>query len=302
MIGRTLFYPGQGDGQGPQGVGDGAAAKHAAEVAKAGAKTSAVADDVAKLNTKLEEQVATFGMTSAAAEVYKLKMAGASAADLAKAEALGKQLEALEASKKAQDEQARESKRVADEIGSITRKLEEQAATFGMSAAQLDAYRLKQLGASDAVIQHAQALADQRDELEKNKKAQDDLAARAKDVYEATRTPIEKATAEAAKLKEMFGKGLIDKDTFNRAGSKLAEDAMKGAGGGNDYHENGALELGSKEARSSILKFRGMGGDGDGLRDIAKLNREQLAQQTQNNGMFRRLLAVAEREGPPPIL
>lgn len=299
VIGRNNpFGPAAGPAGAPAGGDDAAAAKaakHADAAAKAGAVASALADDVAKLNTKLEEQVATFGMSSSAAEIYKLKMAGASAEDIKKAEGLSRQLEALEANKKAMEEQAREEKKVADEIASIGVKLNEQVATFGKSGAQLDVYRLKQLGATDAVIAHAQALADQRDQMEKSKKAQDDLVSHAKDVTESTRTPMEKAVEEGRKLKEMLGKGLIDQDTFNRAGSKLAEDAFKTQGGGKEYHENAALELGSAEARSSILKFRGMGGDGDGIKDVVRVNREQLAESTQQSGLFRRLLALAEK-------
>lgn len=55
-----------------------------------------LAGDVAKLTDKLREQVATFGMTSTEADLYKLSQQGATEADLAQAKALAGQLRAME--------------------------------------------------------------------------------------------------------------------------------------------------------------------------------------------------------------
>ena len=47
-------------------------------------------------------------------------------------------------------------------------------------------------------------------------------------------------------------------------------------------HRAGAVELGSKEARSSILAGRGLAEGKDGLKDLNKTNRKQLdVQQRQ---------------------
>lgn len=58
-----------------------------------------VADDAAEMTTKLEEQIATFGMSSRAAEVYALKQRGAETATLDTIKALHEQLDGLEKQK-----------------------------------------------------------------------------------------------------------------------------------------------------------------------------------------------------------
>lgn len=73
-----------------------------------------LADDVEDLNAKLREQVTTFGMTSNLADVYKLKLKGASDEQLRNARALAVQLDAMQAQEKFLDQQADDAKSVID--------------------------------------------------------------------------------------------------------------------------------------------------------------------------------------------
>lgn len=72
-----------------------------------GESMSKATEDAGKFVDKLKEQVATFGMTSNEAEIYKLQIAGADEAVLGQARSLDEQLKALEESKKAHEEMAK---------------------------------------------------------------------------------------------------------------------------------------------------------------------------------------------------
>jgi hypothetical protein len=74
------------------------------EIGKLGPELVEVAGDVGELETKLRDQIATFGLTGDEAEVYKLKLAGATEAQLAGARALASQLKGMEKAKDDREE------------------------------------------------------------------------------------------------------------------------------------------------------------------------------------------------------
>jgi hypothetical protein len=69
-------------------------------------------EDALKLQASLKEQIAVFGMTGAAVDVYKLKLNGLSDAELKDVTALAAQLDAMEKNKKVMDE----FKKIADSL------------------------------------------------------------------------------------------------------------------------------------------------------------------------------------------
>lgn len=98
----------------------------------------------------LEDQAATVGMTKAEIALYRLAQDGATSADLERAAA------ALSASGAIGDA-ASASQKGAAAIEAQVKALEDQAATYGMTAGEAALYRLSQQGATEADIARARA-------------------------------------------------------------------------------------------------------------------------------------------------
>lgn len=142
-------------------------------------------------------------------------------------------------SKKPIDELGDSFTAAAMKVGELEAKLKEQLATYGKSSAEVEIYKLKQLGASDEQLAAAKKLSDQL---------------KAKSVIESNMTPIEKYKKEIGELRELLSSGAIDKATFDRASQKLGKDS-----GMSELKFAAATELGSNEARSAILRHQGIG-------------------------------------------
>ena len=89
------------------------------------------------LTEKLKEQLETYGMNAHEAEVYKLKMRGATDAQLAEANAIAKKLDVLKEEKEAQKEQqrlykemAKEAEKLAEAVKDPFEKLADQLTTI----------------------------------------------------------------------------------------------------------------------------------------------------------------------------
>ena len=108
---------------------------------------------------------------------------------------------------------------VAADADAMISKLEEQIATFGMSASAAELYALKQRGASDATVETIRALHEQLDGLEKQR----DLLAEGERVFDSVQTPLEKYEREIRKLEELLDAGAINQETFTRAVAKARE-------------------------------------------------------------------------------
>jgi predicted RNA binding protein with dsRBD fold (UPF0201 family) len=141
----------------------------------------------------LRDRVATFNMTDTQKELYELKNLGAGADVMKEAEALGKQLEAMEAQKKAHED-----------IKSIMDDLQEQADTALMTEEQKLQYKLKQLNASEEELAKARALSAAIKERTELLKAQEASAQTLEDLREKVR---KKQIGEDAFAREQFAKG-----------------------------------------------------------------------------------------------
>lgn len=150
-----------------------------------------------------------------------------------------------------------------ESASSLKDKLQDQIDTFGMSANAAEIYRLSikgvdeatlnQIRALDMQLEALQAVADQEEEM---KQKQDDLAKSAWDIFNSTRTPLEEFQQKVAEIEEVFSKGLIDSDTFNRALDQAANavpDDQKQTSG---PKLSGAFASTSLEARSAVLRNR----------------------------------------------
>lgn len=105
----------------------------------------------------------------------------------------------------------------AKKVGDLTDKLSLQIATFGMTSDQVEIYKLKQAGASTAVIANIEAMQKQIAAMEADKKIREQIQSDAKANIEASRTPLEKYELEIAKLQTQMSMGLLDPVSFQRS-------------------------------------------------------------------------------------
>lgn len=180
---------------------------------------------------------------------------------------------------------------VGDAIKGVTDKLQEQVATFGKSASEVELYKLAQQGATAEQLAGARALTEQLKGLEKSKKAQDDLENFAKGLKDKTLTPLEKYRQELGKVQEAFDKGLIDQTTFDR-GQKAAG---KELGGNGPAKFAGALDVNSKEGYSAILAAT-TGRSGNNL--VEKNTGQLVAKTDTSNDLLTRILAAFTAPAP----
>lgn len=96
---------------------------------------------------------------------------------------------------------------------SLTKRLEQQAATFGMPAREAKITGLALKGASAETIAAATANAKHIASLERQAEEQKQAAR----VIESVRTPLENYNRELAQLDRMLVRGQIDQQTYNRA-------------------------------------------------------------------------------------
>lgn len=178
-----------------------------------------------------------------------------------------------------------EASKLGESVDKLTEKLRDQVATFGLSSTEAEIFRLAQQGATEAELAEARALAGQLAGMEASRDARKRMADDAKALYESTRTPLERMEAEVAKARDLLAAGLIDQSTFDRAVAAARAEAGKG---GDRARAAGALEAGSKEARSAVLAFR-RGAGREPIDDVAKNTSEQVRRQDTTNDLLGRL-------------
>lgn len=182
-------------------------------------------------------------------------------------------------------------------VAKLEDSLKDQIATFGKSASEIEIYKLRQAGASDADLGRVKALSRQLKALDDTKKAQDAFQADAKSILADTQTAPEKFRLALAKLSDLSARGLIDDETLSRAVDKAKrENGLDDTG----YRKAGALELGSKEARSAILEFRGRQtetGDSD-----ANIRKTAAATEQVANATGQLLVLARQRAANPAAI
>lgn len=97
--------------------------------------------------------------------------------------------------------------------------LQDQANTYGMTAAQADLYQLANKGATDGQLAQVSALYATISAMEK----QQELEAEGVQLKDSLRTEIEQLSYEFAHLKEMLDASAISAETYNRAMSATAD-------------------------------------------------------------------------------
>lgn len=120
-------------------------------------------------------------------------------------------------------------------LEAINEDLKKQIATYGMTASQIKVYEARLLDANSAKTKEIELNAKTLDQLDADKKKREELAKameeaakkseeafrkitdRAKEIFESTRTPMEKFKAQWAELNQLMFFGFIDLETYKRA-------------------------------------------------------------------------------------
>lgn len=154
----------------------------------------AIRDTIAELR----KQADTFGMSERQLLQYELAQMGvvrgskewiAALEQFDRLDAMRRQKEAMDEQVKAMQEARREYHQQQDAIHGTIQALIDQRNTFGKSTAEIELYRLKQMGASQIQLDTARSILEQIEALEGNKKATEDA---------------KRATEEARRAEERF--------------------------------------------------------------------------------------------------
>ena len=180
--------------------------------------------------------------------------------------------------KKGLKEVTNPAKDLSTKIETLENGLKAEIDQFGKSTKASAVYKLELEGATKAQLKQAYALQAKRDKMVADKKQLDKDKAAAKKFVEATRNPLDEFTAKYKEAKDLLGKGLITQKQFDQGAVKLKNEYNKDAAPGKTY--SAAMQMGSQEARSTILAFRGQSlTDADPTKQAVKLGEKQLSLQ-----------------------
>lgn len=156
--------------------------------------------------------------------------------------------EAIAAKEKAREKDAQ----LASEVDRLTERLRIQSETFGMSADEVEIYRLRMSGVSETELSQAKSLAIQNKERER----QAELMERGKSLTERFLSPQERLQKQQEEYRELLQSGAISVGTYERA----MKDAQETAGTGAEFRMSvsglQAVEVGTAEAMARVADFR----------------------------------------------
>lgn len=177
-------------------------------------------DATRQLGTVLQEQAASFGMNARQAEIHKLAMMGATKAQLETAKAADKVISRLEA----EQEEFNQWAAVRDKVEGVTQAAQHQAATFGMTANQVQLYNLRMMGVSSADRMAANAAMNHVAKLQQQAEA----LQRGKAITQQFQNAQERHSATMRELNTLVKAGAISWATYGRAAD--AAKAQMGTG------------------------------------------------------------------------
>lgn len=192
-------------------------------------------DDIDDIVDKMYEELALLGKTAEEQERYRLVARGATEGQLKEFDAIANKL----ANKKLY-------KDTEDAIWKVTEALQEQVDTFGMDADQIELYKLRMMGATDAQLEYVKALQQQKDALEKQQALYD----KGQEVVEKFLTPQTKFMTQQRELSQLLEAGAIDVGTYERAMRQARKEIEGAAAAQKDF-----VEAGSAEANSRLRQY-----------------------------------------------
>lgn len=243
----------------------------AAQQAAAAANQQAAADEAAsaataaavdRVTTGLQEEIATRGMSAEETELWKLAQAGASQASLQAVAALQREAQALRDEDAATAAAAAETNRLENEVEQAAQALRMEAATAGMTADQIQVYKLQTQGATAAQVQLIRQLQAQRSAAQQAAGGHKDLAGGLQSVIGGTGGAIPGVSGLTNMLQ--LGHPVLIAAAVAVGGLVIA---YKAARAGLDWYVDGV-----KEALGSIDKLskesRTLGTSVQGLREM----------------------------------
>lgn len=207
---------------------------------------------------KLKEEAETADMTASELIAYKMAKKAASLGMDMPQEVIDQAVRAQEAADRAKEAaDARkalieEQKKLKTDTDNLTKSLEEQIATFGMSSTEAAIYKLRLRGVSEEELKAAKIAARKLDAIQKEQK----LIDRGKELTEQYLTPAQKLANTQKELDELLRGGHIGIDTYTRALEDAYDQVNK------DYTVNfgvtgvDAVAAGSLEALSRFEEYR----------------------------------------------
>jgi len=118
----------------------------------------------------------------------------------------------------------KEQRKLADSIQGTIDRLREQVATFGMSAEQIEIWKLQQQGADAGTIAMASSLANQIEKLREAADAQKQMADEAARLNEQFQSPMSKYEGTISRLGELLNNGAISWDVYGSAVRQAREE------------------------------------------------------------------------------
>lgn len=250
-------------------------------------------NDIDKLTLELENEAKAFGKTGAAAKVYALELRGATAEQLAAANAAAARIDTLEKEQKIRDLLQENYKRQ-DQVGldaaqlrlyelnalgateaemglaraqeatlkvserladskKLTKSLEDQVTFFGMTSREADIYRMVLRGATNDELAAARAFDKRLTMMEAEKK----LTSEAADLTKRMRTPLQKLTDTRSELDAMLKRNLITLDTYNAAIGEATKEYNKEITVDVKFRTHGidGVLAGTAEAEARLIAF-----------------------------------------------
>lgn len=184
--------------------------------------TAEATEDAEKYIEKLKEQIATFGMTSAQAEIYKMKLEKVNAGLIKSAQDLNHELVVLEQRKRSDNH---------------TQEILKDISLIGKSAREAELMALDTLKLTKEQDKIAKGLINSKHDHIKN----DDLKKEAEELSKSLRTPLEVYKDAVKHLQELQNNGLSN-DNFNKA-MKQAKKTYNEASGALKTYNNELTEM-----------------------------------------------------------
>ena len=126
-------------------------------------------------------------------------------------------------------------------------ELQESVYTFAMDKSARLTYDLEQIGATPEQVEQAVRLQTQLEGLEAGEKAAEDMARAAEQVFDATRTPLEKYESRIDELSDLLNAGAIEWDVYGRAVRQAREQLEQASKAADDTRPDAKL-AGTAEA------------------------------------------------------
>jgi hypothetical protein len=166
-----------------------------------------------KLNEELDKQITLLTRGAHAAEMDALAKGRLTEEQLSEIRAKQAQLDLLKAEEEEEKKAAEAYAQSEAKIKHLTEALEEEAATLGLTADQIKMHQLQMEAATQAELDHAEALSREKEEFDANAKLMVRVAALRKEIM----TDEEKRDAAVANAADLWKRGVIGIDEYNRA-------------------------------------------------------------------------------------